>query len=138
MPVEKVCPVVVRGHAAGLEILAFAHPLAGWQLVKGTREPGESIAEGALRELAEESGIVGQAGAGTVWTSEHIAAGQVWHFVPVTVGDVPDRFSFHTLDDGGHRFDFFWWNLTASPGPEWHPFFVLALDEISARTPTSS
>lgn len=56
-PVDKVCPVVLRQGNEGTEILVFRHPLAGVQLVKGTREAGESIAQAALRELAEESGI---------------------------------------------------------------------------------
>ncbi|WP_272972120.1 NUDIX domain-containing protein [Comamonas terrigena] len=55
-PPGKACPVVIRGLGT-IEILAFEHPLAGLQLVKGTIEPGETSAAAALRELREESGL---------------------------------------------------------------------------------
>ena len=67
--VEKVCPYVLRGSGAKREILSFRHPLVGWQLVKGTREPGESVEEGALRELVEEAGVVGFLAEGPHWVS---------------------------------------------------------------------
>lgn len=38
-PVQKVLPIVIRRRDS-LEILAFRHPLAGSQLVKGTLENG--------------------------------------------------------------------------------------------------
>jgi 8-oxo-dGTP pyrophosphatase MutT (NUDIX family) len=53
----KVCPIVLRERAGSRQILVFRHPSAGVQLVKGGLENGEEPAEGALRELAEESGI---------------------------------------------------------------------------------
>ena len=53
----KVCPVLTRSGAHGREILAFVHPTAGHQIVKGTLEEGEALEPAALRELAEESGI---------------------------------------------------------------------------------
>ena len=53
METEKVCPYVLRGAGDRLEVLAFRHPLAGCQLVKGSLEPGERVVVGALRELAE-------------------------------------------------------------------------------------
>lgn len=56
MEAEKSCPVVLRGRET-LEILAFEHPLAGFQLVKGSVEPGESTDLAAVRELKEEAGI---------------------------------------------------------------------------------
>jgi 8-oxo-dGTP pyrophosphatase MutT (NUDIX family) len=48
----KACPVVLRSLGDG-EILAFEHPLAGWQLVKGTVEAGELPRDAAIRELYE-------------------------------------------------------------------------------------
>lgn len=131
--VQKVCPVVLRGAPGAEDILAFVHPLAGLQLVKGTLEAGETPLVGALRELEEEAGICGAAGAGPVWESKRIAEGQIWHFVPIAVPVLPQRFSFETADDGGHVFAFFWWPLAGSPGPEWHEIFVLALAEIRSR-----
>jgi 8-oxo-dGTP pyrophosphatase MutT (NUDIX family) len=53
---DKVCPIVFRD-VSMRQILAFEHPRAGVQLVKGYIEPGETVRAAALRELAEESGI---------------------------------------------------------------------------------
>lgn len=56
MTVDKACAVVLRDRGV-LEILAFEHPLAGLQLVKGSVEAGESTCATAVRELMEEAGI---------------------------------------------------------------------------------
>jgi 8-oxo-dGTP pyrophosphatase MutT (NUDIX family) len=56
--VRKVCACVVRQGDGGPEVLVFDHPLAGTQLPKGTLEPHEDPADGVLRELAEETGVV--------------------------------------------------------------------------------
>ena len=55
--VRKVCACVVRRGDCGPEVLVFDHPEAGTQLPKGTLEPHEDAADGALRELAEETGV---------------------------------------------------------------------------------
>jgi len=133
MRAEKVCPYVLRGAEDGPEVLAFRHPLAGCQLVKGTLEPGESVEAGALRELAEESGLVGVPADSPAWSSPDIVQGQLWHFVPVVVPPQPDDFEFLCADDGGHLFKFFWWPLGTVPGGEWHESFVRVLDEIRVR-----
>lgn len=59
MTVDKACPVVLR-RSETLEILAFEHPLAGLQLVKGSVESGESTEVASARELVEEAGIQGK------------------------------------------------------------------------------
>jgi hypothetical protein len=41
---NKACPVVIRQNNGCLEILAFVHPSAGRQVVKGTIKPGEPLA----------------------------------------------------------------------------------------------
>lgn len=55
--VDRACPVVLR-ESGGLEVLAFEHPLAGLQLVKGRLEPGESprrqLSENCLKRLGFE------------------------------------------------------------------------------------
>jgi ADP-ribose pyrophosphatase YjhB (NUDIX family) len=56
-PIEQTCPVVTRQHQCHCEILAFDHPQAGHQFVKGTTEPGESAAAAARRDLREQAGI---------------------------------------------------------------------------------
>jgi 8-oxo-dGTP pyrophosphatase MutT (NUDIX family) len=54
---RKACPVVLRRNQDRFEILAFRHPIAGCQLVKGSIEPEEDVGQAALRELCEESGV---------------------------------------------------------------------------------
>ncbi len=129
MLVAKVCPVVIRGTEGAEEILAFVHPLAGLQLVKGTLEAGETIEEGAVRELFEESGVKGEPGL-ELASSDGIASGQEWFFIRVEVGDLPHNWDHHTLDDGGHVFRFFWHPLAAEPDARWHESFVRALHHI--------
>ena len=124
--VEKVCPVVLQTIAGQLSILVFPHPLAGVQLAKGTREDGEDVVAGALRELQEESGIASPFGR-LVGSSAAIDDGQFWHFVRVDCDEQPERWSFFTADDGGHLFEFFWWRLDDAPGDDWHYASVNAL-----------
>lgn len=121
-PARKVCPVVLRRAA----VLAFRHPRAGRQLVKGTPEAGELPAGTAARELAEESGL-------HLAPRLHLvrarvgAPGIVWDFVLMDRGSGPDVWTHHYADDGGHAFRFFWHPLTARPGRGWHPVHVHAL-----------
>lgn len=56
--VRKVCACVVRQGDNGPEVLVFDHPSAGTQLPKGTLDSDEEPADGVLRELAEETGVV--------------------------------------------------------------------------------
>jgi len=86
----KACPVVLR-MAESLQILAFEHPLAGLQLVKGTVEPGEESADAAVRELFEESGVVATrllADLGA-WASGHQQQTWSFHLCEVPAG-LPD------------------------------------------------
>ncbi|MBJ7576440.1 NUDIX domain-containing protein [Devosia sp. MC532] len=129
--VEKLCPFVLRGVGPARQILAFRHPLAGLQIVKGTRELGEEICAGAQREFLEETGYVGDLAEGPRWSSANIADGQLWHFVPVSSRDLPETFSCTTSDDGGHEFLFFWHGLDDPPlSPDWHIIFQRALADI--------
>src|SRR6188472_422759 len=76
---DKACPVVFRDPSLQ-QILAFEHPEAGVQLVKGRIEPGENARAAALRELQEEAGIADMAIASDLgtWHSEH--NGHIWSF----------------------------------------------------------
>ncbi len=132
--VAKVCPVVVHATRDGRQILVFRHPLAGMgmQLVKGTIEPGEDVHVAALRELAEESGIT-DAAVDRRFGVEEIVPGQTWHFVLVQTGPLPDRWTFHTADDGGRDFAFEWWPLDLAPDTDWHPDSAVALAFIRER-----
>lgn len=126
---DKVCPVVLRRAGERVEILAFEHPLAGLQLVKGTIEPGEDIETAALRELEEESGIVNASVSRAlgVWPSGHQR--QVWAFVAcVPAQPLPDGWTHDAPDDGGRTFRFFWHPLEEPADPErWHVVFREAI-----------
>ncbi|MCV2216602.1 NUDIX hydrolase [Thauera sp. Sel9] len=130
MTPTKSCPVLLR-RGDEVEILAFQHPIAGFQLVKGSIEEGESPEEAAIRELAEESGIQA-ARISTrlgVWESGH--QGQIWSF-HLCEADLalPDQWVHHAADDGGHDFRFFWHPLSKPAGSEWHEVFQRALKYI--------
>lgn len=66
-PVAAVIAVVLRGPASAPEVLLVRRinpPDAGlWGFPGGKIEPGERLAEAALRELHEETGVLAEAGA---------------------------------------------------------------------------
>lgn len=132
--VEKVCPVVLRERDGRVQILAFQHPLAGGQIIKGTLEAGEEPSAAVLRELAEESGIedaVVVEPLGQFIDEEHL---QRWHIFLCRVDrTLPDHWSHFTTDGGGHIYRFFWHNLDEYPQTFWYPLFLRALDCIRGR-----
>lgn len=128
--INKTCPIVLRKVNSQIQILAFRHPLAGNQIVKGTVEAGESLIQAAARELKEESGITAIANTylGT-WDAEY--KNQIWgmHLMQVK-GKLPESWTHTALDDGGHDFQFFWQDLNQTLDDQWHPVFVRAIDFI--------
>ena len=127
---QKACPVVLRKAAAGLyDILAFRHPLAGTQLVKGAIEHGETPQQAAIRELFEEAGLTASAIAvlGSVQMSE---PKQEWHFVLCEAGRQAETWTHWTSDGGGLEFSFFWHPLDREPDATWQPIFRRALSFI--------
>lgn len=122
--VEKACPIVLRQTSLQTEILAFQHPLAKRQLVKGTIDPGEKPGEAACRELREESGLIADSNPLSIGNNEKLLDGNTWHYFLCTVKTtMPDHWEFETLDDGGHRFEFFWHSLGSELDATWHPLF---------------
>lgn len=123
----KACPVLFRDESYSA-ILAFRHPLAGIQLVKGTIEAGEDPTDTAIRELEEESGIgrariVRSLG---VWDPQE--EGQLWSFYLCEVAEpLADTWVHHAPDDGGQDFRFFWHPVKEPPSEEWHPVQAGAL-----------
>lgn len=126
MAVDKACPVVLRMREA-VEILAFEHPLAGLQLVKGSVEAHESSDVAAVRELWEEAGIATVVGRDLgEWRFD--VTGHTWAFHECqVVEDLPDTWVHFADDDGGHEFRFFWHPLMSEPSEQWHPVFKEAL-----------
>jgi 8-oxo-dGTP pyrophosphatase MutT (NUDIX family) len=132
--VDKVCPVVFRD-ASMQQILAFEHPQAGVQFVKGGVEPGETVRAAALRELEEESGIADSGileDLGT-WDSGH--RGHVWSLQLCAFPPrLPETWTHHCVEDGGHRLRFFWHDVNQTPGGNWRPHYRRALEAIRERT----
>ncbi|XWN31601.1 MAG: NUDIX domain-containing protein [Devosia sp.] len=123
---DKVCPVLLRNRDGVLDILAFKHPLAGCQLVKGGIERGETVLQAARREVFEESGMA------TEPSGRHLGvwygAPNPWHMIRLDTAEaLPDRWEHHCADDGGHVFSFFWWPLDQVPGAGWHVLYREAL-----------
>lgn len=115
-------------------LLAFEHPLAGLQLVKGRIDPGETPACAACRELLEESGLVAAKDVDFLFTTDDLPDTGVWHFFLCEVyGALPDTWKFETADDGGQCFRFFWHPIDTPLTSEWHPLFHHVLEKLLPR-----
>lgn len=87
-PTLGVLAVALRDGEALLVKRANAPDRGLWGFPGGKVEPGETVAEAALRELAEETGIVASAGPqlGTKDIIHRDASGAlIWHFFLVAV-----------------------------------------------------
>lgn len=123
---------MLKNRDGNWRILAFRHPLAGCQLVKGTIETGESAAAAALRELFEEAGIdsasiIGDLG---IWETDY--ENQVWALYLCGADELPDHWTHRTEDDDGLKFSFFLQPLDEAPNAEWHPLYRNALRYIKS------
>ena len=126
--IHKVCPVILRQWGDSWQILAFRHPQAGTQLIKGTLEAGEQPDTAVLRELAEESGINRAIVVEKIGELAIDEAEQHWHiFLCQPTGILLEEWSFFTADGGGHIFQFFWHSLEEAPDESWHKLFRTAL-----------
>lgn len=120
---QKVCPIVSRHLGSRTDVLAFRHPVAGCQFVKGTIEAGEDPAQAALRELYEESGIRASDPMHFIGKPTIGAERQPWYFFACTASDLADHWQHWTTDDDGQWFDFFWHPLRQPLDHTWHPIF---------------
>lgn len=129
--VNKACPVILRVSPKNeLEILSFRHPIAGNQLVKGTIEEGETLEDACIRELEEESGLIGKVQYDLgIWDSGY--KDHVWGFCLVNVeATIENEWSFFTQDGGGLNFEFFWQPLNEELNSDWHDLFKGAVEYI--------
>ncbi|WP_035898078.1 NUDIX domain-containing protein [Labrenzia sp. DG1229] len=137
IPPAKACPIVVRMRNGQPEVLAFVHPLAGKQFVKGTIEIGESPLEAAIRELREESGLQVSSPLTSLGVFAVGDSAQPWHFFKCMSTALPDTWSHQTEDDFGHTFTFFWHPLSEPLNYDWHPIFHEAFDFFAPRCMTA-
>lgn len=121
--VEKACAVPFRWKGDQLEILAFEHPLAGRQFVKGSIGTGETPACAAVRELFEESGIALDTSAVPIGVVDIGRPPVRWHIFGWETVGLPDRWEHRTHDGGGLLFSFFWQPIDSDLGNEWHGMF---------------
>ncbi len=124
----KVCPVVLRRKEGRIEVLAFKHPSAGNQFVKGTIEPGEDPKSAAARELHEESGIIAPPDMALLGQHPIGPKRQTWWFYACWINDAPETWRHMTEDDQGHTFAFFWHPLGQTLDGAWHAIFHEAHD----------
>ena len=105
---NKACPIVLRGYEDNLQLLAFSHPYAGNQLVKGTIEVNESLENACIRELYEESGVIAKPSRFLgAWNSGY--ENQQWGlYLMASESGLPSHWEHYTSDDSGLIFKFFW------------------------------
>ncbi len=131
----KACAIVMREGEHGKEVLVFLHPSKGIQFVKGTIESGESSADAALRELAEESGITSARVHRSIGTWYSDVNEHIWEFFEIHVPHtLPETWRHVTNDDKGQVFDFRWHTLADSPTLAWHRPYRMALDFLQKNT----
>ncbi|MEL6464018.1 MAG: NUDIX domain-containing protein [Pseudomonadota bacterium] len=126
-PVEKSVVCLLRQGA----VLAFRHPLAGVQLPKGTREPGETPEETARREMFEEVGLHLSGALVSLGTWECPEPAAIWH---VFVADGSDALplSWRHMPTGGGAergltFDVIWVDISSAVDV-FHPLFLPVID----------
>lgn len=111
MTTRKAFCYVVRQEGGRPRLLAFSSlEEPGFEVPKGGIEPGETPAQGALRELREEAGIICQdivAELGVTWYLDE----EQRSFVIAAPEGLPDRFSHTVTGDGvddGFVYEYRW------------------------------
>ena len=115
MPRQKSFSYIIRAVPSGHELLVFASlNEPGFEVPKGSVQPGETPAQAAMREVFEESGLraltlIGELGV-TKWYDEE------QHFYLFRADEpLPDRFD-HTVtghdSDRGMRYQYQWLAVT--------------------------
>ncbi len=136
----KACPIILREKNNEIEILAFQHPHAGKQVVKGTIDPGEDYADAALRELHEESGIT-DARIKTFVEEVHFKEEQqTWHIFICEADIRRENWSHTALEGDGneYEFSFFWHKLHNNTNDEWHHTFCSVLQIVKEHIKNKS
>jgi 8-oxo-dGTP pyrophosphatase MutT (NUDIX family) len=92
---RKVTDFIFRNATSGLELLLLHHPYAGWQLIAGTCEEGETPEVTAAREAAEEAALTALTLIGLAGTKDTVMpAGKAVLVASTRVFARPDPSSF--------------------------------------------
>jgi len=131
---RKACAVVTRVRDDQADILAFRHPQAKSQLVKGTIDPEEDPADAVCRELFEESGLVATKNPKLLLVDHASIDHNTWYFFHCKVPQpIPETWDHQALDDSGHIFSFFWHPIEAGLDEAWHPVFHRAFEVLEPK-----
>lgn len=110
--VQKACAYITRGDR---ELLVFTGPgHDGYQIPKGTVEPGESPREAVFREIAEESGLGAVSGVSHLTSDLWERRESRWyarHFFHADIHEPRDRWTHVVTGEGeeaGEPFEFKW------------------------------
>jgi 8-oxo-dGTP pyrophosphatase MutT (NUDIX family) len=101
--IRKATAVVTRGDGTAREVLVFAHARTGLQLPAGTVKESETFEAAAIRELAEETGLIDATLQAELGFLDEISEGgnpfhrHIFHFEPA--GPVEERWD-HPCDCG--------------------------------------
>lgn len=121
-PKEKVYAYITRQRGGRQELLVFSYvdePESGTQVPGGSLEPGESPAEGALREVREEAGLAAPAIIRQIgsfeWYCEPLQRMHLRHIFYVDAGQaLPEQFDVTIRsgdEDNGMRLQWRWMDL---------------------------
>lgn len=131
---EIICPIVLRQSANGPEIMAFRHPQAGRQIIKGVMEDGDVPREVALRELKSDSGLSPSAQPVDLGKSKGIEQGEAWHFFACPVASLPDEWNYICAADNDQEYAFFWQKLDEFiDDSEWNPGIIRAFRFVQGK-----
>lgn len=135
--VRKVAAVLVRDGVAGLEALVFEHPQPDGgvhrQLPAGTVEPGEEPDAAAVRELIEETGVLGvvETLAGVIDEEFEGEARRRWVYVMRSLEDGLDDWPYEC--DCGAAVRGVWVPLEASVHPGQQAWLDVGLGAVDHR-----
>ena len=131
--IRKACPVVLRKTPDGLQFLAFSHPEAGNQIVKGTIEDGESAAQAAMRELKKASDVSPQGHPHDLGKSDGVVRGESWHFMVCRTSPLAHEWNFETAGDNSQTLSFFWQSFDSFLEDGWEASIIRAIRYIELK-----
>ena len=132
-PDQTACPILARQSENGLEILAFRHPFAGTQLVRGLIKDDENLQEAATRALIETSGISINGAPLSLGTSNGVVPRETWNFFLFICPPLAEEWEHHCIDDDGHNYKFFWQSVEEYLEGDWPAPFIRALRFAAAK-----